>query len=70
MYPFNFSLLATAYIPMQSCKRASFSSLIPARTRLEPNIFEARFRPESQIYREGLDMRNCGVTKNVVCRYS
>jgi len=34
-------------------------------------MFEAaRFRPESQIYRGGKDMRNCGVTKNAVCRWS
>ena len=47
-----------------------------AWTRPEPKItsptfiFEARFRPESQIYRGSSDMRNCGVTKNVVCRCS
>ena len=45
-------------------------------TRPEPEpglgptfIFEAQFRPESQIYQGGWDMRNGGVTKNV-CRYS
>ena len=33
-------------------------------------IFEARVRPESQIYQGSYDMRNCRVTKNVVCRCS
>ena len=39
--PFNLSLLAPAYIPTQSCKRASVWSLNPdgARTRLEPHIY-------------------------------
>jgi len=32
--------------------------------------FEARFRLENQIYQGSQDMRNCGVTKNVVCRCS
>ena len=37
-----------------------------ARTRSEPSsnptfIFEARFRPESQISRVSQDMRNCGI---------
>jgi len=36
MCPFSLSLLPTAYIPTQSCKRASFWSLNPARTRLDP----------------------------------
>jgi len=78
MYPFNLPLLAPAYIPTQSCKRASFWSLNPARAsnhKPEPDstptfIVEARFKPESQIYRRNYDMRNCGVTKNVVCRCS
>ena len=75
-YPFNLPLLAPAYITTQSCKWASFWSLNPARDRNhkpEPGssltfIFEARFRPESQIYRGSSDMRNCGETKNVMCR--
>ena len=54
--PFNFRLLAPAYKPTQSCKRASFWSLNPARARNrkpKPSssptfILEARFRPESQ----------------------
>ena len=54
--PCNFRLLAPAYKPTQSCKRASFWSLNPARARnhkpkpgSSPTfIFEARFRPESQ----------------------
>jgi len=54
--PFNFRLLAPAYKPTQSCKRASFWRLNPARARNhkpKPSssptfIFEARFRPESQ----------------------
>jgi len=33
-------------------------------------IFEARLRPESQIYQGISDMRNCRVTKNVVFGYS
>jgi len=48
-----------------------------ARTRPEPEpgprptfIFEARFKPESQIYRVSQDKRNCGVSKNVVYGYS
>ena len=57
--PFNFRLLAPAYKPTQSCKRASCWSLNPARARnhkptpgSSPTfIFEARFRPESQIYK-------------------
>ena len=60
MYPFNLPLLARAYIPTQSCKKASFWSLNPARARNnkpEPGpsatfIFENRFRPESLVYRE------------------
>jgi len=32
-------LVAPAYIPTQSCKRASFWSLNPAQTRLEPDIY-------------------------------
>jgi len=76
--PFNFRLLAPAYKPTQSCKRASFWSLNPARARnhkpkpgSRPTfIFEAQFRPESQIYQGSYDMRNCRVTKNVVCRCS
>jgi len=59
MYPFNLLLLAPAYIPTESCKRASFWNLNPAGTRNhkpEPGssptfIFEVRFRPESQFYR-------------------
>jgi len=58
MYLFNLPMLAPAYIPTQSCKKASFRNLNPVRVRsykLEPGsspfIFEARFRPESQIYR-------------------
>ena len=61
VYPFNLPLLAPAYTNThtQSCKRASCWSLNPAQARnhkLEPGwsptfIFEARFRPESQIYR-------------------
>ena len=44
-----------------------------AWTRPEPGsgptfIFEAQFKPESQIYQGSWDMRNGGVTKNVVCR--
>ena len=58
-YHFNLLLLAPAYIPTKSCKRASFWSLKPARARNhmpEPDsspifIFEARFRPDNQIYR-------------------
>ena len=76
--PFNFRLLAPAYKPTQSCKRASFWSLNPARARnhkpkpgSSPTfIFEARFRPESQIYQGSYDMRNSRVTKNVICRCS
>ena len=56
--PFNFRLLAPAYKPTQSCERASFWILNPARARnhkpkpgSSPTfIFEARFRLESQIY--------------------
>jgi len=75
---FQSPLVAPAYIPTQNCKRASFWSLIPARSR-NPNpeagssptlIFEARFRPECQSYQGSEDMRNSGVTKNVVCRCS
>ena len=57
MYPFNLPLLAPAYIPTQSCKRASFWSPNQARShKPQPGsrptfIFEARLRPESQIYR-------------------
>ena len=77
MYPFSLSLLLAAYIPTQSCKRASFWSLNPVRARnSKPKpgssptfIFEAQLL-ESQIYRGSWDMRNCGVTKNVVCRCS
>jgi len=58
----------------QSCKRASFASPNPARVRHnkpEPGpgltfIFEAWFRSESRIYRVGPDMRNYGVSKDVV----
>jgi len=65
MYLFNLPLLALAYIPAQSCKRALFWSLNPARTRnhkpeygSRPTfIFEARFRPESQIYQGELRHR-------------
>jgi len=75
MYPFNLPLLAPAYIPTQSCKRASFWRLNPAPARNhkpEPGssptfIFKARFSPESKIYRGSSDMRNCVLTKNVVC---
>jgi len=78
MYPFNLLLLAPAYIPTQSCTRASFWSLNPAGARNhkpEPGssptfIFEARFRVESHIYRGSWNMRNCGVTKNVVFGHS
>jgi len=64
MYPFNLPLLALACIPAQSCKKALFWSLHPARTRnhkpehgSSPTfIFEARFRPESQIYRGSKDI--------------
>jgi len=77
MHPFNLPLLVPAYIPTQSCEKASFWSLKPAGARNykpEPGssptlIFEARFRPESQICRGIQDMRNCGVTKNVVFGY-
>jgi len=77
-YPFNLPLLAPACIPTQSCKKASFWSLNPARARNrkpEPGssptfIFEARFMPESRIYRGSWDKRNCGVMKNLVCRGS
>jgi len=59
----------------QNCKRASFWSRAPAQARNrkpEPVpspsfIFEAQFRPESQIYRLSWSMCHCGVTKNVVC---
>ena len=76
--PFNFRLLAPAYNTTQSCKRASFGSLNLARAKnhkAKPGssptfIFESRFRPESQIYRASYDMRNCRVTKNVVCTCS
>ena len=59
MYSSNLPLLATAYIPTQSGEGASFWSLNPVWARNhkpEPGssptfIFEARFRPESQIYR-------------------
>ena len=59
VYPFNLPLLAPAYIPTQSCKRASFWSLNPVRGgnyKPEPGssptfIFEARFTPKSQINR-------------------
>ena len=68
MYPFNLPLLAPAYIPRQSCTRASFWSLNPARARNHsPNPARARFRPESQIYRASYDMRYCGITKHIVC---
>jgi len=78
MYSYNIPLLAPAYIPTQSGERASFWSLNPARAqnhKPEPGssptfVFEARFRPESQIYQGSHDMRNCGVTKNVVCKCS
>ena len=76
MYPFNLPLLAPAYIPTQSCKRASCRNLNTARARNnKPEtgptfILETRLRPESQIYRGCYDMRNCGVTKNFVCRCS
>jgi len=33
-------------------------------------IFEARFRPESQIYRVSQDKRNCVASKNVVYGFS
>ena len=33
-------------------------------------ISEARFRPENHVYRGCYDMRNCWVTKNIVCRCS
>jgi len=41
------------------------------RTRPEPGprptfVFEARYRPENQIYRVSQDKRNCRVSKNVV----
>jgi len=57
MYPFNLPLLAPANIPTDSCKKASFLSLNPARARnhkpehgsISTFIFEARFRPKSQI---------------------
>ena len=78
IYPLNLPLLAPAYIPTHSCKRASLWSLSPAGARNykpEPDssptfIFEAPLRPESQIYRGSQDMRNCGVTKKVVFGYS
>ena len=77
MYPFNLPLLAPAYIPTQSCTRASFWNLNPTGARNqkpEPSsrltfICETRFRSKSQIYRGSSDMRNCGVTKNVVFGY-
>jgi len=37
-----------------------------AQTLSEPVTFEARFRPESQTYRVGQEMRNCGVFKRSV----
>jgi len=50
------------------CKRALFLSPNPTF------IFEARFTPESKIYRVRRDMRNCRVSKNVQygcsCRYT
>jgi len=57
----------------QSCKRVSFWSPNPVRSRNhkpEPSlrlafIFEARFRPESQIYCVSQNVRNCGI-KHVV----
>jgi len=66
---FQSTLVAPAYIPTQNYERASFWSLNPARSRnLNPEagssptlIFEARFSE---------DTRNCGVTKNVLCRCS
>jgi len=41
MYPFNLPLLAPAYIPTQSCERALFGRLNPARarTRLESDVY-------------------------------
>ena len=64
--PFNFRLLAPAYKPTQSCKRASFWSLNPTRVRhlfLKPDL---GLKANQGSY----DMRNCRVTKNVVCRYT
>jgi len=47
IYPFNLPLLAPAYIPTQSCERASFRSLTPARARhlfLKPDLgLKAKF---------------------------
>ena len=59
MYPFTLPLLAPAYIPTQSCERASFWHLNPVQARScksKPGsgptfISEARFRAESQINR-------------------
>ena len=51
------------YALHQSCKWAS-----RARTRPEPGIyFWSPIQPASQIYWVSQDMRNCGISKNVVC---
>ena len=90
MYPFSLPLLAPAYISIQYKGRIlnfvkgyciAKGPHFEAWTRPKPEsgssptfIFEARFSPESQIYRGSLNMLNCGVTKNVVfghsCRYT
>ena len=44
---------------LQSCKRVV--NMEPEPGSSPTIIFEARFRPESQIYRMSQDMRNCGV---------
>ena len=74
MYPFNLPLLAPAYIPTQSCKRASFWSLNPAGARNykpEPGssptfIFETDWGPKAKFTEGVKDMRNCGLKKRCV----
>jgi len=44
---------------------------LEARTRPGPDVyFEARIKPESQLYRASQDIRNYDVLKNLACGYS
>ena len=74
--PFNFRLLAPAYKPTQSCKRASFGSLNPARARNHKpkpgSSLTFILKPDLALKANqgSYDMRNSRITKNVVCRCS
>ena len=69
MYPFNLPLLPPAYIHTQSCKRASFWSLNPARTRLKSDIyFWSPSKAQNPYLPRELRYVQRWSNKNVVCR--